>query len=297
VDNASSFTNVAEAALAAQGRDVEMINCGRGNFSVYQQLLLLERLLPLAPDIVIITVYAGNDYLDIMIRENRPYLLPVEGQRAKRALPEQPRATLAERAWQMLSDFSTGCYLIDGWSKRWREQRLLAAAPPRLQRLRAAEAISTGPVWQSLNQASFFEEQPDRFAVASDLHRQLVTELVDTTRRHGSRLLFIILPSKRQVERYTAEAVFAETEAVLGLASDAKWEDAVRDDLRAMLTAARAPFVDPYDVFREHALSGGEPLYWSKDHHLDIRGHALLASLLAEELGILLDETANQPSR
>jgi hypothetical protein len=152
-------------------------------------------------------------------------------------------------------------------------------------------------VWQSLNQAYFFEEQPDRFAVASDLHRQLVTELIDTTRRHGSRLLFIILPSKRQVERHTAEAVFAETEAVLGLAADAKWEDAVRDDLRAMLTAAGVPFVDPYDVFREHALSGGEPLYWSKDHHLDIGGHALLASLLAEELGILLDETANQPSR
>ncbi|MBI5432125.1 MAG: hypothetical protein HZA52_04765 [Planctomycetes bacterium] len=65
-DNAESFANLVEAALATQhpGKTIDVGNAGKGGYSFYSYLGVLERFvaLDLAPDVFVVTVYGGNDF-------------------------------------------------------------------------------------------------------------------------------------------------------------------------------------------------------------------------------------------
>ena len=78
-NNRESFANLAEAELrrragdeAAERRErfdpesIDVLNAGKGTFSFFNYLGLLERRLDLRPDVFVVTVYGGNDFEEVL---------------------------------------------------------------------------------------------------------------------------------------------------------------------------------------------------------------------------------------
>lgn len=68
-DNSENLCAVAEASLRRThpGRSIEVLNCARGGHSMWNYLGVIEKHAELAPDIVIVTTFAGNDFTDILM--------------------------------------------------------------------------------------------------------------------------------------------------------------------------------------------------------------------------------------
>ena len=67
-NNVESFPHVLRRALvrAHPGKTIECLNAGRGYFTFYSYLGTLEKYLDLAPDVFVVTVYAPNDFLEVV---------------------------------------------------------------------------------------------------------------------------------------------------------------------------------------------------------------------------------------
>jgi hypothetical protein len=77
VDAEQCFSSVLERELRAQGRDVEVLNCGVSGYSNAEELLYLEReLYKYHPDVILVSFY-GNDLADNV----RTGLFRLEGDR------------------------------------------------------------------------------------------------------------------------------------------------------------------------------------------------------------------------
>lgn len=63
-DNHESFANLLEAELARRDptRTIEVLNAGHGSYSFYHYLGTLERNAWLAPDVLVVAIYGGNDF-------------------------------------------------------------------------------------------------------------------------------------------------------------------------------------------------------------------------------------------
>ena len=66
--NAESFANLLESGLAASrpGSTVDVLNAAKGSYSFYNYLGVLERFLPLRPDVFVVAVYGGNDFAEAL---------------------------------------------------------------------------------------------------------------------------------------------------------------------------------------------------------------------------------------
>ncbi len=69
-DNSESFCHRLEAALRAErpGKSIEAFNAGKGGYSFYNYLGVLERFhaLELDPDVFVVAVYGGNDFEEVL---------------------------------------------------------------------------------------------------------------------------------------------------------------------------------------------------------------------------------------
>jgi hypothetical protein len=65
-NNRESYPNVLEAGLAARhpGRSVDVLNAAKSGYSFYNYLGVLERFLDLHPDVFVMGVYGGNDFIE-----------------------------------------------------------------------------------------------------------------------------------------------------------------------------------------------------------------------------------------
>lgn len=72
-NNDESFASLLEARLAGEraGETVEVLNAGRGGYGFYQYLGTLERFLDLRPDVLVVTVYGGNDFDNVLTPYHR----------------------------------------------------------------------------------------------------------------------------------------------------------------------------------------------------------------------------------
>jgi len=61
-DPARAYPALVQERLIADGRDAEALNAGVAGYSFSQYVGALERYLPLAPDVVVLAVYGGNDF-------------------------------------------------------------------------------------------------------------------------------------------------------------------------------------------------------------------------------------------
>ena len=68
-NNDENLCAVAEASLRAAHptKSIEVLNCARGGHSMWNYLGVIEKHAELAPDIVIVTTFAGNDFTDVLM--------------------------------------------------------------------------------------------------------------------------------------------------------------------------------------------------------------------------------------
>ena len=85
VPMASHFTEILETDLRAESRDksIEVLNGGVGGTSLFHYLGVIEKFRYLKPDVVVVSIYGGNDFAEI----RRPYRffhrMPLEAEYSK----------------------------------------------------------------------------------------------------------------------------------------------------------------------------------------------------------------------
>ena len=151
------------------------------------------------------------------------------------------------------------------------------------RRLEAAAAAYPGVAAQCLFQAFVFAHRDGDAEYAWTAARDALVEMRDVCRRRGIAFIVVLLPAKDDVDarlgtRYDdclAELQLDEEQASVHLELGARLGEALRSEGISV--------VDPIDAMRAES----EPLYWESDHHLTVRGHALLADLVRDELAAL----------
>jgi lysophospholipase L1-like esterase len=70
--NADSFPNLLEAELARRhpGASVEVVNTGKAGYSFHQYLGVLDKLLAARPDVFVMAVYGGNDFVEALLLDH-----------------------------------------------------------------------------------------------------------------------------------------------------------------------------------------------------------------------------------
>lgn len=109
-DNAESWPNVLEARLASlrPGRAVEVLNAGKSGYSFYSYLGTLERFLRLHPDVFVMCVYGGNDFVECLLthhyfrRTKRPFCAACERDRMVELHPENTFGIFAQAFHQLV---------------------------------------------------------------------------------------------------------------------------------------------------------------------------------------------------
>jgi lysophospholipase L1-like esterase len=97
-DPDETFASRLERKLAAQRADwsVESLNAGCGGYSFYHHLGTLERFLPAQPDVFVVCVFGGNDFIEPLLVRAAFEWLPSPGSHAAFA-PQLERAASASK--------------------------------------------------------------------------------------------------------------------------------------------------------------------------------------------------------
>jgi lysophospholipase L1-like esterase len=145
---------------------------------------------------------------------------------------------------------------------------------------------------QGFNQVCQFRYWEGDEDVALAAAAAALREIAALGSRHGFRLAVVALPSKPDVDRADDAQVIDAIETQLGYGERERTANLLLGRrLLAELDADGILGIDPSDAMQAET----RPLYWRKDHHLDVTGHALLARIVRD--GILDLVRAAEPRR
>lgn len=264
------------------GGDTEVLSFSCPGWGTDQELLALDNdAARYAPDVVLLAFFAGNDLLDNLSRGTfqypKPYFtlessgalllrgVPVPYSEAMHALIEVYRAAMRYSAFLNA--------IAETSRKDW------SFAGPR-----EAQAAPVAPVDvpHSHYTADYTAKDVVRFALTA----RLLREAARHARAIGARPVVLLLPELWQVEVYNdrawrgrLRAIGAEFRRPQRILRDALEADGVEviDALPALARASRGGW------------ESGRHTYYREWRHLNARGHAVLADLLAARLGIERD--------
>ena len=141
-----------------------------------------------------------------------------------------------------------------------------------------------GPFWQGLNQAYRWKAFPAEPELALDSALTAYRAMKSLCDQRGIAFLAVLLPTKMDVDEDDRENLRAALDS-LGLDERDLTSNLAAG--RRFLEGARAAGIACLDPTEEMARSP-EILYWKKDYHIAVRGHALLGGLLVRALEELL---------
>jgi lysophospholipase L1-like esterase len=276
-----------ERLSAALGREVEVVNAGVAGYGPDQALRRLEReLASLAPDLVVLGLFAGNDFGDLL--RNRLYGLDADGR-------------LVERAWRYSAEQARQIAL------NAQELALVRALREALDRLRGGggpapfdrRAWIEDALAQHLAEyrAAVEEGEPTVGAFGVDPYSADIALLpASPSAAYRRRLMAAVLGAIAALAREKGVALLAviiphpmdllDGDHDSGLVDREKYPDyrptALRDAAAAALAEAGIEAVDLFAAFREADpralyLRGG-------DDHWNAAGQDLAAALVAEAI-------------
>jgi hypothetical protein len=235
-ENSESFPHVAEADLTRRqdGRRIEVLNAANGGFSFYNYLGVLARFVGYSPDAFVVAVYAGNDFVDLLVPH--AYF-------SHTTMPEETS-----------------------------EQQAVVAR---------GKAVSGPAMLQSFYSVIYFRQHPEAFETSVAAAADVAAEIRAICAAHSIHLLFLVIPSAQQLPWGENADKF---ERIASAASLSKEDLLLTDRLvDSFLERLRATDIETMDV-RELLRGEGGPLYWKKDLHLNVRGHALIGHALARRI-------------
>lgn len=294
-----SFANQLEALLNARGGGrYEVINAGVGRHSPYQYLLRSERdIVPLRPARLVVTIYLGNDFLDLVRQDDRPYLARTAdgGVEARPPVfityddPARPPAWYeSARLWQLgrAALGPTLLYQVSRVRLLHRNLGALGRGPGEIARymleVKKLDQASHGIMAQSLHQYLWFQRFPETLEAALFFNRHVVAEFDKLRRRENIELAFIVMPTKPSIEAGRLGGLFERLAAIepgLTAAGLAAFENRLAEEVLAACRELGIPAVDLRPGLAE-AARGGE-LYYPNDMHLNAAGNRAAAEILA----------------
>jgi lysophospholipase L1-like esterase len=267
---------------------VEVVNAGVAGYGPDQVLRKMAHELPiLRPDLVIVAVYAGNDFGDLL--RNKLYRLDEEGRLQEHAFTLDPliahrmRASRRESVLKrMVREVTRRLRTVEPWADgpEARRARMQAALEQNLREYE--EYVTNGdPVVRELMSDPYNADVsllPDgasaRYRIA--LMERIVEAIQEQARAHQLPLLLLLIPHPVDV---------AGSHDTLAVDPERYPDYEPRAATSALERSARRlglPFVNLFDPFEAH---GAAALYFrSNDDHWNDRGQDVAAAIVAETL-------------
>jgi len=249
-----NFHYLVARSLTEGGHPVEVVNFSVGGYSLFDESLLLDRFGErYRPDVVLQSVFMGNDFI-VPKDESHTYRgIPVDVTRGTGALMPQN-------------------WLLPQWIGRFatalRDKRLAET-----EEAGAATFSREKFLWIEAVRMSTFH-RPSRDVVAWPD----VTRALDGIRRKaesmGATYVLVAHPDQVQIEG----ALRAEVEKAFGFKEGDYDMDLPAGFLAAYAASRHVPFVDLTPAFRSEGAGGG--LYLPLDTHYNAKGNALAARLI-----------------
>jgi SGNH hydrolase-like domain, acetyltransferase AlgX len=296
-----NFPNQIEQHLnaAAGSRKFEVIDAGVGRYSPYQYYLKARvDAVPLHAQRLLVAFYAGNDYLDIIREDDRPYLSREPDGTVKAHPPhfvvykdpsEKPSSLEASRTYSiahaalgptLLYQISRAKLLYLNLSDA---HRGIFEIGKYLKQVRELDRISHGLMVQSLHQYVWFQRFPDTLPTSTAFTKYTLEKLRELAQQNAIALTVTVIPSKPAVEPETLQPLFAKiTRHSRELTVDrvAAFENA---RINETLAICQSLAIDAYDLRPGFAQRrSGRVLYYPEDMHLNVAGNALVADLISE---------------
>ncbi len=285
VDNRENVCSLLETRLNSGSTQYEVLNAAIGSYSPYQSYLWYRtRGRKLEPDVVMLTVFLGNDPAEL-IAPGRPRLMPEKMGFREIGVTEDYQRRMKTyhepSAWTRLRFFLLQNSVLFGRLSSLSGGSGVEASGA----MGAAYRTCIGCTGQSLGQAYWFKHHPQDVRLSMRSMEELLRRFKDDVERSGGRLIVLVLPSRLQVE---AEQDVERTRAVakiLGLTeTDLGLETRLGDETLSIARRLQIDTIDLAPVLEEFHRSSGENLYYRTDWHLDTAGHRFLARQLYDRV-------------
>lgn len=310
--NPVTHPGVLEEELRHQYPGAVVLSYGRGRYSPLQAYLLYKkRLRQLSPQVLMLNLYTGNDFYDMLRVDDRPYLEKAEGSGTYQLHEpvwlkyEDPRAQHRSRVLFVLRSFlkETGVrdvvvrlqFLIRLASE---QKQGLGKAVSYMNDLRAAVNSDVGYpaafAAQMLNQQIFFHHFPNTI----DESRNRIRFLMEMIRKENPDTLLIMspIPSYQLVQQQRVDQTFLQTISRMPFT----YEDGVRQEEALYYTLKDVAhemgwiFIDNLVPLR--TFKGNDRLYNVFDYHVTPAASAIIGTNEARALERNLRSGEQQPS-
>jgi lysophospholipase L1-like esterase len=256
-----TFGELLEARLNSRGDAYRyrVINAGVQGYGPVQERLLFGKIgATLEPDVVLVSVFVGND--------------AEEAYASQSALSRATRSALETVKEDLLN------------TARRTVRRSMVLQVLRLRAASATERFTTTVAPPEAPLQSYARSPAPRIAKGIDVTRDCVRTIGDDASRLGARTGVILMPARFQVD----DADYRRLRHGVEQAGGALVRDAATDRFRSSLATLGLPMLDPLPGLR--AATAGPELFFQRNVHLTPRGHRVMAEILErflDEHGLL----------
>lgn len=249
----TTFTEQMERRLnegaAGSGRSYRVINAGVQGYGPVEELLFFREVVgQLRPDVVLVTVFVGNDAEEAL--SSQPKLAPDRG------ITERVREGVITRLRRIV-------------------RRSMVLQILRLRVLAATERFRTaaGPPEAPLQ--AYAKNPTPRIEQGISLARDVLARLANEARAAGARTGIILMPARFQID----DGDYGRLREIVTQSGGDLVRDAATERFSAALADLQLPTIDLLPVLRN--AKRGPDLFFQENVHLTPRGHAVVADSLA----------------
>jgi hypothetical protein len=297
--NADTHFGVLERELQTTGLNAAVFARGAPRYSPLQAYLAIRELTQeYSADVLILNVYTGNDFFDMLRVDDRPHMVRTEDGyeivKPKWYVYDPPSARYKSRVLYVLRSIAaaTGVrglwvrvrFLWDFATEQGKGFATVMAYMNDLRKSRAPEVGYDGAFSaQMLNQQLFFY----RFPGSRYESTQRLQALLELVRRENPGVLLVLsaLPSYQLVQQQPVDSTLLRTLARLPITyeSGIREEGELYDSLSALAAEKGWLFVDSLRPLREYG--GPERLYNDVDYHFQPIACEIIGRTQADVIG------------
>jgi lysophospholipase L1-like esterase len=299
--NSETYPHQMELALQRENplRQWEVLNLGTGRYSPYQYLIRTERAaFPLNPDRVIVGLYTGNDLMDLMRRDDRPYLTLKADGSVEEHPPEfvtlsppgnRPGLLAGSRVYAVLRHAAgpTLVYQIQRASMLLRATRghNVFSIGSYMWDVKRTVDISLGLSTQSALQSVWFRHFPETQPTALALNKWVTRRFKELCETRHISLTYALIPSKIQIEPDDFPDVLARLQhrdPTMTLGSMQAAENELTERVLQDLRDLGVPAIDLRPALKQGKAAGR--MYYRDEMHLTPAGNRVVAEAIADVL-------------
>jgi hypothetical protein len=280
---------------------VEVLDVGAGRYSPYQCFIRMQRdVLRLKPKHIIVAEYVGNDFLDMIRQDDRPYLVEKQDGTFEAHPPRfvtyddpslQPGLLDRSRLFAVLQglagptiryQFSRVKIMSDNLSEYGYGPGAIAKY---LMEVAKLDRVAHGMMLQILNQQVWFDHFPETLQLSLRINRHVIQLFRDMCQQRGIRLTYTVIPSKDMIEPELMKDVFArlqQKDALWTPAKTAAFDNWLTDETMRACRELKVEYVDLRPL--REKKKPGVPFYYEHDMHMGPEGNHAAAEVLAAGL-------------